>query len=124
MQVSGGVRRKAQGSGHKAKSTISHLTSHIYNFAIVLRTPTLRAGSQFRNPKFEIISLCSLPYAFKLFAELVEIAEMMFNIERKRLDAKSRYWILDTRWSIIQHEKRNQHQVTPPFLIQYQRSST
>jgi hypothetical protein len=99
MQVSGGVRRKAQGVGHKAKSTISHLTSHICNFAIVLRTPTLRVGSQFRNPKlsfglpplgrvpsFEIISLRSLPYAFKFFAELVEIAEMMFTIERTMSD--------------------------------------
>jgi hypothetical protein len=43
--------------------SIAEFKNHNPKFAIVLRTPTLRAGSRFRNYKFEIISLCSLPYA-------------------------------------------------------------
>ena len=62
-------------------SLAQHLHPISSNFAIVLRTPTLRAGSQFRNSQSEILltvlpyTPCPMLYAFSLkdlgFASLV-----------------------------------------------------
>ena len=51
----------------------------VLQFAIVLRTPTLWAGSQFRNPKFEIISLCPLPHALCSMPCTLRPCEMRTN---------------------------------------------
>ena len=56
-----GSRHRAQGFEHGAWSIEKNP-----KFAIVLRTPTLRAGSQFRNSQSEIplYALCPMLYAF------------------------------------------------------------